>query len=83
MTDAFRMRAITDATSAVLSSTEHAMSFDELQAEIARQHKMAASRFDVREAAWRLVNSQVALFTADRKVRPIPENVKRLKEMSS
>jgi len=83
MTNASRMRVITNTTSSVLTSTGHALSFDELQEKVEQQGCTSVSSFDVREAAWRLVNSQVAVFTPDRKVQAIPANVRRLRQMSS
>jgi len=83
MTNASRMLAITNTTSSVLTSTKHALSFDELQEKVQQQGGTSVSSFDVREAAWRLVNSQVAVFTPDRKVKTIPANVRRLNQMRS
>lgn len=59
------------------------MSLDELQQRVVKSHDVpdGATGLDIREAVWRLVDSQVAEFTEGRKVRAIRANARRLSEL--
>jgi len=73
VTNASRMVNITATTSQVLTSSTGVLSLDDLADKVAEVSEIegGVSGLDVREAVWRLVDNQIAVFTPDRGVEAL------------